>query len=242
MKTSTQNDFILAETGRLDIQTHSTISMIKYWFKVICSPEHKYINLIYKLMLDDIEIRPLKHNWATQVKSVLSSLGFYHVWLAQGVGDYTSFLSLFKQRLTDNCVQNFQSRLIESSRALFYRNIFGFDFQFYLKCVNIEKYRIALSKLRLSSHRLSIETGRWNRTDIDNRICPSCNILEDEFHFLFECNMYTDIRQRYLPRYYCRHPSMYKTIALFMSKNVNVVKNLAVFVFRAFEIRKELTR
>ena len=169
-------------------------------------------------------------------------MGFYHVWLAQGVGNYPSFLLVFKQRLTDNFVQNLQSRLTESSRALFYRNIFDFDFQFYLKCVNIEKYRTALSKLRLSSHRLSIETGRWNRTDIANRICPSCNILEDEFHFLFECNMYTDIRQKYLPIYYWRHPSMFKTIALFMSKNVNVIKNLAVFVFRAFEIRKELTR
>ena len=106
VKTSTQNDFILAETGRLDLQTLSTINMIKYWFKVICSPEHKYINLIYKLMLDDIEIRPLKHNWASQVKRVLSSLGFYHVWLAQGVGNYPSFLLVFKQRLTYNSVQN----------------------------------------------------------------------------------------------------------------------------------------
>ena len=73
--------------------------MIKYWFKVICSPEHKYINLIYKLMLDDIETRPLKHNWATQVKRVLSSLGFYHVWLAQGVGNYQSFLLVLNKDL-----------------------------------------------------------------------------------------------------------------------------------------------
>ena len=217
------------------------VNIIKYWFKIICSPDHKYIKVINQLMLDDLERCPLKVNWAMQVKTILSSFGFYHVWLSQSVGDIPIFMSLFRQRLKDNCVQNMQSRLMDSSRALFYRNIFNFDYQFYLKCVNIEKYRIALSKLRLSSHRLCIETGRWSNTDISDRTCPSCNSLEDEFHFLFECTLYSEIRRIYLPRYFCTNPSMVKTIDLFSSGNAKTVKNLAVFAFRAFEIRKQYT-
>ena len=42
-------------------------------------------------------------------------LGFYNVWLNQGVGNYNEFMSLLKQRfkswLTDNFVQNWSSRL-----------------------------------------------------------------------------------------------------------------------------------
>ena len=45
------------------------------------------------------------------------------------------------------------------------------------------------------SHRLHIESGRWNRaqpTPRENRLCSICNVLEDEFHFLFECSLYKD--------------------------------------------------
>ena len=49
---------------------------------------------------------PNKVNWAYLVKDLLSRLGFYHVWLNQGVGNVNAFLNLFKQRLNDNFTQN----------------------------------------------------------------------------------------------------------------------------------------
>jgi hypothetical protein len=42
-------------------------------------------------MLNDIENQPQKSNWASCVKNILSRLGFYHVWLAEGVGDFNIF-------------------------------------------------------------------------------------------------------------------------------------------------------
>ena len=50
----------------------------------------------------------------------------------------------------------------------------------------MKKFRIALSNLRLSSHRFEIEVGRRarpNRTPIDQRKCQVYNKLEGEFHF-----------------------------------------------------------
>ena len=49
-----------------------------------------------------------------------------------------------------------------------------------------------MTKLRVASHRLEIEVGRWARPDrvpVDERKCRHCNTLEDEFHFLFECSL-----------------------------------------------------
>ena len=43
---------------------------------------------------------------------------------------------------------------------LFYRQIATFWFSDYLEIVNIKKFRIASTKLRVSSHRLEIEMGR----------------------------------------------------------------------------------
>ena len=111
-------------------------------------------------------------------------MGFYEVWLSQGVGNKNVFLPEMKLRLKDNFVQNWQSRLADSSRARFYSLFSIFDHQLYLQQVNIKKFRVALSKLRVSSHRLEIEVGRWsrpNRIHIDERKCRVCDKLEDEY-------------------------------------------------------------
>ena len=80
--------------------------IVKYWFKILAAQESKYIRLIYNLMLQDIELEPNKINWASLVRHLLMSLGFYNVWLNQGVGNKNVFISLFKQRLTDTFIQN----------------------------------------------------------------------------------------------------------------------------------------
>ena len=82
------------------------------------------------------------------------------MWLAQGVGDLKLFLSLFRQRLNDNFIQRWNERIEESTRATFYKTFATFDFQTYLDTINVKKLRVALTKLRLSSHRLEIEVGR----------------------------------------------------------------------------------
>ena len=97
VKISTQNDFIYGEFGRTDYYTRRLYIIIKYWFKLIRSDGRKTVKVIYSLMLNDIAERPNIQNWAALVKNTLSNLGFFHVWVAQGVGDEKNFLSLFKQ-------------------------------------------------------------------------------------------------------------------------------------------------
>jgi len=44
--------------------------------------------------------------------------------------------------------------------------------------------------------RLHIETDRWSKpriTPLNERTCINCNIREDEFHFVLECKLFTDI-------------------------------------------------
>ena len=58
-----------------------------------------------------------------------------------------------------------------------------------------------LTKLRISAHNLAIETGRFTKpkkTPIEKRICFNCNIIEDEFHFIFGCEMYETERSNLL--------------------------------------------
>ena len=98
-------------------------------------------------------------------------------------------------------------------------NILEDEFHFVLECnmfVELrKKFCQAFSRLRMSSHRLEIESGRWTRpnsTPLDDRKCNLCNILEDEFHFVLECNMFVELRKKYISRYYWNRPSMHKFI------------------------------
>ena len=57
------------------------------------------------------------------------------------------------------------------------------------------RVRQALSKFRISAHKLEIERGRYTvpKTPVCSRIRKQCNIgmVEDEIHFLLECPKYS---------------------------------------------------
>ena len=44
-------------------------------------------------------------------------------------------------------------------------------------------------KFRLGSHKLPIKTGRWKGLDRCDRVCPECQVLGDEEHYLFNCSL-----------------------------------------------------
>ena len=127
----------------------------------------------------------------TLLRNLLGNPGFMDAWLEQSVRDrFFLFLNLVKQRLTDQFSQNWNSRPNDSTRALFYRN-FSFGYKTFLDFVSVCKLGFAFFRLRLSSHRLEVETGRWARPNVipfEKIRCTSCHSLEDEFHLVLECS------------------------------------------------------
>jgi hypothetical protein len=59
--------------------------------------------------------------------------------------------------------------------------------------------RSFLAQLRFGILPLAIETGRFSRTPVENRICSFCSTCtEDELHFLFVCPQYQNARSVFL--------------------------------------------
>ena len=56
-----------------------------------------------------------------------------------------------------------------------------------------EYARISATRLRLSSHNLRIETGRWARIQREDRLC-SCGNLQTEEHVLLYCERTAALR------------------------------------------------
>ncbi len=70
-------------------------------------------------------------------------------------------------------------------------------FEPYLK-VQCPKYRIAISRIRMSAHNLVIETGRHKSQSSDVRLCSHCNVPETEMHHIMYCTKYDTLRNQLL--------------------------------------------
>ena len=114
----------------------------------------------------------------------------------------------------------------------------NFSEQYYLKVVP-ENLRSYLSKFRCTSHRLEIETGRYQNIARQNRLCKlcNCNYVEDERHFLLVCPLYIVARVRYIPRYAIDNPSVNNFYRLFRTRDRETLISIAKFIKIAFEIR-----
>ena len=56
-----------------------------------------------------------------------------------------------------------------------------------LKPIDLHSLHFKFPRLRLSSHLMPVETGRWTRLKREERICATCNILGDEKHYIYTC-------------------------------------------------------
>ena len=113
-------------------------------------------------------------------------------------------LSIIRQRLEDIELQRWFSEMNndirkdpnQSNKVQTYRKVKTIDnyrCENYLHQVTNIHHRNIMTKLRLSNHRLAIETGRYMRPykKPNKRICPLCREeAEDEKHFLVSCPVY----------------------------------------------------
>merc|ERR1739847_136811 len=64
-----------------------------------------------------------------------------------------------------------------------------------LRIVKNVKVRISMTKFRLSNHKLMIEKRRHYGLEKEEKICPFCTSVEDEIHFINECEVFTPVRR-----------------------------------------------
>lgn len=221
VKKSTPGSFVYGEFGVYPLRIEIQIRVLKYWLKII-RPSMTYDNYVRKiyleLMLTNIYF-PEKITWVTKVRDILFKCGMGFYWLRQKVCNENLFLNNVRQRLTDIYRQEWHCSIQDTSNNRIYKYLKNeLTFEHYLNLPN-QYLRIAITKIRLSSHLFNIERGRWKKVPLNERICDLCNVVEDEYHVFIECPRYKEIRGIYLPRTIITKPSMFAFINLFKCKN-----------------------
>ena len=92
-----------------------------------------------------------------------------------------------------------------------------FQYEQYLDDIRCRKQRNYFTRLRLSCHKLKIETGRYTKpvTPRNERFCDFClslnlNCIDDELHFLLTCNNFHSEREQMLQHIFSIFPSTKK--------------------------------
>ena len=107
-------------------------------------------------------------------------------------GNIRKYYENLKDKFSNDDITERRYRIMnsQSTMAKTYANITNLVYsQLLYTAFNNERSRIILTKWRLSSHKLSVETGRYAVPTIprERRLCIICFEIEDEHHALFIC-------------------------------------------------------
>jgi hypothetical protein len=113
------------------------------------------------------------------------------------------------------------------------------NIEMYLLDLNTREFRRLFFLLRTGELPLRRNTGRWVGLPKTERICQFCNLhmIEDEYHFVFICPLYTDLRIKYI-----RNSNIYSMqtfYQLLSTRNTQVLVNVYTFVKYAIMVRTE---
>ena len=99
---------VYGETGRYPPYIDSTISSLRYWFKLSKMPMTRFPKQALVMLRKSLDTNTThkNRNWAGSIKDCLESYGFHDVWTNGRVENEKAFLSAFKQRMIERFKRN----------------------------------------------------------------------------------------------------------------------------------------
>ncbi len=184
---------IQGDFGWLDCRSKSILESIRLYNRFVRMRESR---LNKKVFLWDKSL--CKENWSSSFKNILTDLNLENYWL----NNILIPMDLAKEKIWERLERDWRYHCSTKPKLRTYRiHKHDMNVASHLDC-NMPKYqRSLISQLRLGVLPLRIETGRFNRLDIADRVCQVCpdpsNCLENESHFLFECHLYDEYRSHF---------------------------------------------
>ncbi len=184
---------IFGDTGWLPSEYNRWLQMLRFWNHLIKLEDDRTIKTVF---LEDY--KRCKGNWCNEIKQLFGKLQMNECFVNKSFCD----TALAKLKLRNMYIDEWNIKVKNQPKLRTY-NTFKETF-----C--LEKYvmmnlrridRSYLCQLRLGILPIKIETGRYTNDPVDRRLCEICKdgSIENEMHFIFECNVYEHLRIKYLP-------------------------------------------
>jgi hypothetical protein len=229
------NAAVRGECGWIKCKYDRWLTMCRYWNRLVQMNNER---LTYKIFKYDLS--RTKHNWSSDMKNIFNDVNMLDIFETESICTLTSVNELFV--CNNNAVWKEEVNKLPKLRT--YRTFkISSSRENYLSMYLTRAERALLAQFRTGILPLRIETGRYSREKEIQRICIFCNNdkIENEFHFLFECMLYDNVRKTF-----------FKEIAItnteFCTMNheskINTLFDLhmrptAQFILKCYNIRKD---
>ena len=175
---SCTNDAVRGELGRFPILINILNHANRFYERILSQD-----GTLVKFSSTDTAVKSCDTSWVSAIEKIRQLFGSFSMKASMEAAYSRNWSTFIKSLDCDNKLRAFSK--FKSTFCL-ENYIIKFPLQM----------RRNFTKLRLSAHSLAIETGRYSKpkTEIDKRICLYCKVVEDEYHFLFNCNIYSTER------------------------------------------------
>ena len=221
------------ELGRIPIKLNIFKSMLKYWIRLVTLPKTRLVAHCYWSLLAKTDFQD---EWISSLKNIIQHSGFCHLWINQesicemNPKESLKIITAITKSLEDQFLQNATSEISSQNKLNLYQNMDRtLKIAPHLMALDTRKKRSLFTKLRLGTLKLEIETGRWDKTNKNERFCKLCttNKVETETHFLFDCPALSHVRDPLLNDILALHPylalqsNQRKTLKLFFNNRLD---------------------
>ena len=245
----TVNLGVYGDLGRVPIFLDQAIHAVKYFYHLILSDENRILKSFYRIV-EKLDNSKLVKFARTMHDIIGISIPFNAKHASRNIRCirkylYNEFQVYWREMSsTDFAKGKTGNNKLRSYRE--YKNIFKTE-KYIQLCDPVARKHIA--QIRLSAHKLNIESGRYNAHNRyippAERICNNCtlNKTEDELHFMLECPAYEAQRVVLINHMeahnvnFATYNVKQKLIWIMSNENLDNLKSLGNFITQAMQIR-----
>ena len=183
------------DMGWLSPQYRRWLEMLRFWNRLISLEDTRLTKKLFNHMHS--LSREADTDWCGNIRSILSFINLREYFDNRQQVNIESCRSLLLAKQRESWI----ATVSQKPKLRFY-SLFKSTFtsEKYVE-ISLSSYeRSVLAQIRLGILKIHVETGRFNNTKLEDRLCNICNqnVIEDEFHFLFHCNAYDIPRNNFI--------------------------------------------
>lgn len=245
VRQSTPNAVVLTETGEQPLWARWLKRSARLWNRLLQEPPDSLARRALEASVTLAQEAPNRQlawsSWAGQMATAMAAIGLPLDLQQPRPVSYAAV----QQAALDRHLQQLSTaatRLGATKTAHYMQRVWGgtldvntYGRAAYLDAVRERVRRQALAQLRTGSHWGAEETGRWERVDREQRICPHCRTgIEDVEHMLFACPLYVTVRARF-PQLFAEQHSLHS----FLEQTPGTVAHFAADIRRTWTAATE---
>ena len=195
MNSKAADEAIRGDLGWWTMKGRRDFARLKFWHKIVHLPEDRLLKQVYKA--EKASIAGDRSSWVFATKKLLTELQLAHIWESEATGPASAWQVLIREAIKAREIAAWDSGIEKKPKLRTYRTLkTAFGREDYLALPPQQRSIIAV--MRSGTNSLRIETGRWKREAVEDRICVLCGTaeVEDENHLITACAMYYDLRRR----------------------------------------------